>query len=285
MLLRIMVPPVQGVSDNSVVVQGLSMGEAWCVSPLRPHADVWKLIWHKIRDVGNDPCGFLLGKVKAHNSLRVIRQLPQVDRAKSMANRSADEAAKAGARTDAMELARAQAMSEAVAKVGGVLKYFAHLLPRLRDGVHWRDADTLLGSTERHAVRASCAQLPRHELRCTLRSVMRCRRCGRQASTQASKMRLAVSPCYGHAVSSLLLDPTQQWAVSKGHHLMMTGSIVWCCRCGAQTQKRRHLIMLPCRGAIKHAAQRRAVDRLAADADAHRLRFSEASRLEVDLLG
>ena len=134
MLLRVMLPPVRAVSDNSTVVRGLAMGEAWCTSASRPHADVWRLIWFKIRDIGYGAHGVTVAKVKAHNSLRVIQELPRESMAQCLANREADVAAKFGAGLDHLELARSQAMSEASARVTGVLQYVASFLLVLRDG-------------------------------------------------------------------------------------------------------------------------------------------------------
>ena len=40
--------------DNATVVNGFHRGPAWCCSSNRPHADVWRLIWTCVSDLGPD---------------------------------------------------------------------------------------------------------------------------------------------------------------------------------------------------------------------------------------
>ena len=286
-LLRLMVPPVRAVTDNSTIIRGLAMGEQWCTAPTRAHADVWRLVWFQLNDVGLGLAGIDVEKVKAHLSARRISQLPQEERPKYLANQAADTAAKQGASLDVMELARGQTMAEAGARVTGILKYWAELLPQIRNGNGWLDADTIPASLPREkAQRVQYNHFPRHDVGTLRPPTVQCSRCGKMASTTAAKLRLAMEPCFGHAVARLQMDPCQRWAISNSHLLMRTGQIVWCCRCGCYAQRKLRLMKAPCRGVAKNAGQRYRWGRLergchpvtgAFISDAVRVRYQDSS--------
>jgi hypothetical protein len=46
------VPPFSLAIDNFTVIKGLRRGEAYCTVPRRAHADLWRRIWFKLRDLG-----------------------------------------------------------------------------------------------------------------------------------------------------------------------------------------------------------------------------------------
>jgi hypothetical protein len=46
------VPPCSVAIDNFTVIKGLRRGEAYCIVPRRAHADLWRRIWFKLRDLG-----------------------------------------------------------------------------------------------------------------------------------------------------------------------------------------------------------------------------------------
>ena len=104
------------------------------------------------RDVECGAHGVTVAKIEAHNSLRVTQQLPRESRTQCLASREADVAAKFGAGLNGLQLARSQAMSEASARVTGVLQYFASLLTPLRDCIDWKDADSVPDAAGRQSV-------------------------------------------------------------------------------------------------------------------------------------
>ena len=83
-----------------------------------------------------------------------------------------------------------------------------------------------------------------------------CRICLR---TAARRSVLASSRCTGSAVrrwarqAAVVAGPDR--GSGRGHTLLLTGSIVWCFRCGASVCERVRLLALPCRGRLEGLAQ------------------------------
>ncbi|CAK0830576.1 unnamed protein product [Prorocentrum cordatum] len=72
-VLERMMPPGRIYTDHKGIIEGLQKGERWCTSWRRPHADIWKRIWHKVEDLDLDVnC---VKHVKAHRSTAKIEQL------------------------------------------------------------------------------------------------------------------------------------------------------------------------------------------------------------------
>ena len=63
-VLRHARPPVTAWVDNAGVVDGFGKGRVWCVAACRPAADLWRLVWDKADDLGNE--GISVVKVKGH---------------------------------------------------------------------------------------------------------------------------------------------------------------------------------------------------------------------------
>ena len=99
-LLQILVacmPPLRVHVDNATVVRGVAMGRAWCCHSSRPHADVWRRIWHYLDDIGLGTSGIVVQKCKSHQSESVIATLSAAEQAVARGNQTADEHAKLGA--------------------------------------------------------------------------------------------------------------------------------------------------------------------------------------------
>ena len=64
MVLRHACPPITIWVDNSGVVDGYARGSSWCCSSDRPAADLWRLLWWKVDDLGGDDIE--IRKVKGH---------------------------------------------------------------------------------------------------------------------------------------------------------------------------------------------------------------------------
>ena len=71
-VLQRALPPLVVHTDYKAVVTGVLKGKQWCTAPSRPHADVWKRLWHYIDDIGLSPDGITFKHVKAHRSLQAI---------------------------------------------------------------------------------------------------------------------------------------------------------------------------------------------------------------------
>ena len=93
--LRFVCGEVTLVSDSSGFVKGWAAGRAWCTTPQRPNADLWRDFWAAAADVGLDH--ITVRKVKAHTSEAAVArgEISAKDRG---GNAWADEFAKAGAR-------------------------------------------------------------------------------------------------------------------------------------------------------------------------------------------
>ncbi|CAK0870254.1 unnamed protein product, partial [Prorocentrum cordatum] len=94
-VLERMMPPGRIFTGHKGILEGLQKGERWCTSWKRPHADIWKRIWHKVKDLDLD-----IGCVKhakAHRSKTKIGQLEGADLNIAKGNREVDLLAKARA--------------------------------------------------------------------------------------------------------------------------------------------------------------------------------------------
>ena len=63
-LLVVVVPPITIWVDNKELLDGVAKGEQWCCSSARAAADLWRIFWHKLSDIGPD--GISLVKTKGH---------------------------------------------------------------------------------------------------------------------------------------------------------------------------------------------------------------------------
>ena len=79
------------------------MGRAWCCHSSRPHADVWRRIWHYLDDIGLGTSGIVVQKCKSHQSESVIATLSAAEQAVARGSQTADEHAKLGADMDVSE--------------------------------------------------------------------------------------------------------------------------------------------------------------------------------------
>ena len=98
-------PPLTVHIDNSSVVLGFHMGRRWCCSSGRPHADVWRKIWHVIDDIGVGPNGIEVRKCKSHVSKRTRATLSAEAQEIFSGNDEVDSFAKQGAGLDVIEVA------------------------------------------------------------------------------------------------------------------------------------------------------------------------------------
>ncbi|CAK0863259.1 unnamed protein product [Prorocentrum cordatum] len=98
-VLERMLPPGHVYTDHKGIVEGLQRGERWCTSWKRPHADLWRRIWHKVK--GMDLDIHCVKHVKAHRSKSRIGQLEGEGLKIAKGNSEVDLLAKVGAGMDA----------------------------------------------------------------------------------------------------------------------------------------------------------------------------------------
>ena len=91
-ILRITTGPLTIHVDNKEVVDGVALGEDWCCDARRDGADIWRMIWAILNDLGE-----LVNvvKVKAHLTYQHVLQ-GRISRAAWSGNAIADRWAKAG---------------------------------------------------------------------------------------------------------------------------------------------------------------------------------------------
>ena len=93
-------PGATFISDCAGVLQGLTRGEKWCTTGQRPHADVWRRIWQRFRDIGKKAYADSVTKCEAHLSIAERAKLGDAGRLVAAGSEWADNLAKDGARDD-----------------------------------------------------------------------------------------------------------------------------------------------------------------------------------------
>ena len=101
MVLREALPPILIHIDHLGIVLGLERGENWCCSAKRPHADVWRLIWAKLKDIGYPEAEVRVSHVKAHRTQQAKANMDIAHRQHTAGSKAADILAKQGAETRA----------------------------------------------------------------------------------------------------------------------------------------------------------------------------------------
>ena len=71
-ILRYALPPLSLGTDNAEVVRGWECGPLYCSNPAKEGADLWRMVWEKVGDVGKE--GLTVYKVKAHLGEEAVEQ-------------------------------------------------------------------------------------------------------------------------------------------------------------------------------------------------------------------
>ena len=112
------------------MVDGLNeWGEARCCDAKTPHADVWRLIWWKINDIGP---GITFHKCKSHQSKAAVGLLDDRLQLIALGNELADQHAKAGAAIDQFDLIRARTYEKACAEVKDAMVYIGSFVQEVQ---------------------------------------------------------------------------------------------------------------------------------------------------------
>ena len=93
--LRHCLPPIQIHTDSAFLADGWVNGPEWCVAARRVHADIWRLFWDAVSDVGQEHVAVI--KVKGHATEADVfagRATPM----DKWGNKLADEQARLGAK-------------------------------------------------------------------------------------------------------------------------------------------------------------------------------------------
>ena len=252
-VLRSCLPPIRLHVDCALILRGIQAGERWCTHSGRPHADVWRMIWARLADIGLGQDGASFFKVKAHQSKARIAEASDDDQHLLVANSAADTWAKEGAKVGVNELLEFvdQAVTEAAEQVEGALTHIAGLADALLRGQgSWGDAAPPPKREPRN--RQPLSEVPVAQRHTMVRTVYgaQCSRCYRRAYSDEGRTRLETSACAGHVVTRLVLDDLGQFASVHGHRLWCTGPYVWCSRCGCHASQRVQKLTDPCNGGL-----------------------------------
>ena len=131
--LRLCSPPIQIHTDCAAVIQGLKKGSKRCGAADAKHADVWRLIWHHIEDIGFGSEGITVVKCKAHVTKKAISEATDEQREIIELNVAADDWAKRGAKADHPIEWHVQAKKEQHDKIMGIVKFLAYVEVTSRD--------------------------------------------------------------------------------------------------------------------------------------------------------
>jgi len=130
--LRFAVPPLTFCTDCMFVVQQFRAGPADSIAASRSHADIWRLIWARIHDLGVE--SITVEWVKAHTTKKSV-ELGRTSSRDKLGNDMADELAKKGARLHVIDRQiankydRCRKLQAIVAKYIGIIRYNISLHP------------------------------------------------------------------------------------------------------------------------------------------------------------
>ena len=206
--------------DNATVVRGYARGREWCCCSLRPHADVWRLIWDRISDLGPEDGQLKLLKCKSHVSKTARLQMGPKQRAICEGNDVADLWAKEGAKQSDMDKARDQAYLHHEQQVKWALNFIASMNLKVVD---WPAVEKIPRVDVRKRSRAVRPRKPCTRIRVAASRLQRCSRHG--AYVKYSR-----------------------------HALMSSSSLLWCAQCGSYSEKRLAGMRRACPGKPRNAS-------------------------------
>ncbi len=216
--LRVASPPLIIIVDNSEVVRGFTLGEAWCTRSGADGADIWRDVWHRWKDIGG---GVTIAKVKAHTTaLDVIKGIVTWEdrEGNAAADKAAKEALAVAKRDSPAEQFNGQ-LARAVLWARWVLRYSSCWVDddgEVDDDV-LAPADAATHRVEGSGTRSTIG----HELWENARELM-CRRCGRTSIKASPTHSFLKEACRGSAAGRAMHKHTgnvnELW--HRHHHAM-----------------------------------------------------------------
>ncbi|CAK0838315.1 unnamed protein product, partial [Prorocentrum cordatum] len=188
-VLERMLPPGHVYTDHKGIVEGLQRGERWCTSWKRPHADLWRRIWHKVKDLDLDI--HCVKHVKAHRSKSRIGQLEGEDLEIAKGSGEVDLLAKVGAGMDA-HYGKHQALEDLAGRVRWALQNIGWWYQKM--GGTWPGAPPKEKGVPRRRV-------PKPMLALTEHGVVEkggwqvCMRCGFRAASKRMRLNMWQAEC------------------------------------------------------------------------------------------
>ena len=232
------------IKDIAAVLRGLGRGRKWCSVGRRPHADVWRRIWERFRDIAKEAHIESVTKCKAHLSKSEQARMIQATSSRQ-ADERADELAEEGARDDSFQFIVYDTYNAAIETSRAIISYIRYFILRAKGGKRWSDVVAPPQGWDEKDERWKRAApiLARLHMRTRSGRQWRCEACRKLASDGATKAKLARTECLVHPATT---DGEQ--ARHQCHLLAQTGSFVWCCRYGAKAAKFAKKLGEPCVG-------------------------------------
>ena len=132
-------PGAAFISDCAAVLRGLMRGEKWCTAGRRPHADVWRGIWRRFRDIGKEAHVDSVTKCKAHLAKAERAKLSDEGRLAAAGNEWADRLAKDGAGDDSFQAVLCDWYKTAARTCTDIITYIGNFILRAKTGDRWPD--------------------------------------------------------------------------------------------------------------------------------------------------
>ena len=132
-------PGAAFISDCAAVLRGLTRGEKWCTAGRRPHADVWREIWQRFRDIGREAQVDSVTKCKAHLTKAERAKLNDEGRLDAAGNEWADRLAKDGAGDDSFQAVLCDWYKTAARTCTDIITYIGNFILRAKTGDRWTD--------------------------------------------------------------------------------------------------------------------------------------------------
>ena len=126
-------PGATFITDCIAVLRGLERCRKWYSVARRPHADVWRRIWKRFRDIGEEAHIRSVTKCKAHSSKSEQVKLDEAGRTVAAGNERADELAKEGARDDSFQSIFYDTYKAAVETSRAIVNYIGNLILRAKE--------------------------------------------------------------------------------------------------------------------------------------------------------
>ena len=123
-VLGLVLPPATIWMDHENHVRAIRKGKAWCTSPVRLHADLWKVIWEKFEDIGGLGESLVVKYTPAHT--KEVQGEPLITRHNRIGNSWADKLAKCGRDLHVMP----KGLIERIAELRGVALTYARWVGR-----------------------------------------------------------------------------------------------------------------------------------------------------------
>jgi ribonuclease HI len=220
-------------TDYLPAVQGYRKGKAWCTASSNPFADLWRKIWRKVEDIGEENVHIL--KVKGHATWKDVDEHRATFESR-MGNNAADKQANGSAkRSD--ENKPVEDTEELETRLKMVCGWIAKTGDLKHAGIP-RDTECYDRRGKAKSSRASRARTTGHnwvwddhKWACD-----RCKTWTKNASKRKDK-------CNGSRMQLMLTTPED---VGPNHKMWSNGPLIWCSDCGGWSVTRMQGLCGPC---------------------------------------